>query len=127
MPCRSDYQEPNEMERELAKVRAITEETKTKTGKIPSYYHSPSEAGTYNNTTKEDLDKETASLCAIFSKMGPRTLNKMSLESQMWWRDHQESDKRRLQEQMKNLKDQAAKEKALKKLTPREKKLLGIN
>jgi len=58
--------------------------------------------------------------------MTPAQISSRSLELQTWWRDHQEHDKARLQREMKDKKDAKSRRAALKKLSPRERKLLGV-
>lgn len=53
-------------------------------------------------------------------------VTKYSLELQMWWRDHQEADKRREAQAKKKAEEAALRESALAKLTPKERKALGL-
>jgi hypothetical protein len=53
-------------------------------------------------------------------------VTKYSLELQTWWRDHQEADKKRLEKEISDSDLEIEKLKALDKLTPYEKKLLGL-
>ena len=64
--------------------------------------------------TKEWADQLTATLC---EKCQLEDVSKYSLELQIWWRDHQIADKERFEKE--------ARENALSKLTPYERKLLG--
>lgn len=45
---------------------------------------------------------------------------------QIWWRDHQKADKKRVKAEIKKEKKEAARKKALEKLTDYEKKLLNL-
>lgn len=49
----------------------------------------------------------------------------LSLELQIWWRDHQRDDARHLQEEQEVRKRAKLRAAALKKLTPAERKALG--
>lgn len=71
----------------------------------------------------ETLDQDTARLC---KKCQEVDVTKYSLELQIWWRDHQAADKRRLEEELKAKADDKAKAEALEKLTPYERELLGL-
>ncbi|MEK6828985.1 MAG: hypothetical protein AABY15_02580 [Nanoarchaeota archaeon] len=124
MGCRSDYLEANEAEIENSKVLALFEEVKT--GKLPEYFGNGHTEKVYNKTTQKVLDKNTEKLCTSLQGMSSSKLKKSSLELQMWWRDHQKLDKKRLSEELKAKKDEKAKKKAIEKLTPYERKLLGI-
>ena len=45
---------------------------------------------------------------------------------QIWWRDHLAADKERIEKELNAIETQAEKEIALAKLTPHERKLLGL-
>jgi hypothetical protein len=45
---------------------------------------------------------------------------------QIWWRDHQAADKARVEAELAAAEDAKAKAAAIAKLTPHERKLLGI-
>lgn len=112
MPCRSDYMEPNQ--RELESIKVI-DFLKNEFGlKIKS-------PGNYGRV--ENLDKDTAKLCSLCQKTNNKT---KSLELQIWWRDHQKADKKRLEQEIQSKKNEIDKRKALSKLTPYERKLLNL-
>ncbi len=112
MPCNSDYLDPTQTELNSLKVLSFLKELKIKTGKFDSMYG-----------RKDTLDKDVQKLCSACQKID---VSKQSLELQIWWRDHQKADKKRIVKEMKLNKDNLAKEKALSKLTPYEKKLLNV-
>jgi hypothetical protein len=124
MPCRCDYLEPNSREIEMSKVLALLEEFET--GTLPGFYGVGTYQPVYNHTSQEGLDKATADLCSRLQQISKEDLKEKSLEMQMWWRDHQMADKKRLEEELGEAKKEEEKEKALKKLTPYEKKMLGL-
>jgi hypothetical protein len=124
MPCNSEYQEPNECEIENAKVLALLEELKT--GKLPKWHGDGSYSKVYNNTTQELLDKNTEKLCSNLQKLTPNVIKGASLEMQIWWRDHQEADKKRIKAELKAISNEKLKAKAISKLTSHERKLLGL-
>jgi len=118
MPCNSSYQDPTHLEVNTAKVCALLEEVKT--GNLPNWYGNGSHSSAYNCSSDHRLDNITAQLC---SKLQNVNVTKFSLELQIWWRDHQEADTRRLKREIQECKDRDA---AISKLTPYERNLLGI-
>lgn len=64
-----------------------------------------------------------AELCAHLQKHGA---DKYSLEMQIWWRDHRIADKERVEKEIAEKKLRSEKEAAIAKLTPYERKLLGL-
>lgn len=62
----------------------------------------------------------------LCSKLQKADVSAYSLEMQIWWRDHQKADKKRLQAELDEAKSQAERKKALAKLTTYEKQLLGL-
>jgi hypothetical protein len=124
MGCRSDYLEPTQREIENSKVLALLKEIET--GEDPRDNNFGTGMGeSYNNTTQKTLDENTAKLCSKLQELNKNDIVNMSLELQTWWRDHKEADKRHLEEELKKEKDDKAREEALAKLTPYERKLLG--
>jgi hypothetical protein len=120
MPCRSfvpprDWVEAN---KKRSVIKTLLKELKTGNYKF-EYLQDE------NKTTREILDlldKETAELCG---KLQKTDVTKYSLEMQIWWRDHQEEDRKRIQKEIKKNKKAKEKKAALAKLTPYERKLLG--
>jgi hypothetical protein len=52
--------------------------------------------GAYNRAlTRAHMDKIIAKACQLCRDAGPETLKQMTLETQMWWRDHQVIDERK--------------------------------
>jgi phage-related minor tail protein len=76
----------------------------------------------YGKATKELGDSLTDKLCTILRQTD---VSKYSLEMQIWWRDHQIADKKRIESDLKNKQKAEDREKALSKLSPYERKLLG--
>ena len=122
MSCNSDYLEANGMEIEHSKVLALLKELKT--GKLPSFFGDGYHKDVYNKTTKGILDEKVAELCSKLQDV--EDIKKYSLEMQMWWRDHQKADKARIKRIAQSKKEAKDKEELLLKLSPYEKKLLGI-
>lgn len=122
MPCRSDYMEATPLEVEMSIVLALLEELKT--GKLPDYYNHGEDHRVYGCSTKTMLDEKTAELCKKLRTTA--RIYKLSLELQVWWRNHQEFDRRRMRQEVLALGTEADRRIALKKLTPKERRLLGI-
>lgn len=123
MPCDGSYMEPNQMERNLSQVYGLLDELKT--GKLPKDFGSGYDKRIYNKGLNQaHLDKKVAELCSKLSK--DKDIKKRSLEMQIWWRDHQKADRAREKKKAQAKKDDAARKKALAKLTPAEKKLLNL-
>lgn len=122
MPCRCDDCEPSQIEIELSKVWALAEELDT--GKLPKYYGTGKCNHPYAKDSKEVLDICTETVCSELQKVPDIT--KYSLEMQIWWRNHQEADRKRIKKEIEQQKTQREKEVALNKLTPYERKLLGL-
>jgi hypothetical protein len=70
-----------------------------------------------------DGDKMVAELCKRLQHVDVKDY---SLEMQIWWRDHQAADKARVEAELAAAEDAKAKAAAIAKLTPHERKLLGI-
>lgn len=123
MPCYSP--EPDDIDKEASVVAALLEELKT--GILPDWYNDGYKF-MYDNKigSREVVEKFVPLLCSKLQKMPETTLKVCSLEMQMWWRDHQKTDKKRLEEEMKKKKEGEGKQKAIAKLTPYERKLLGL-
>lgn len=77
-------------------------------------------------TSKQELDEKIAKLCSMFQQLTNEQIKAMSLEAQIWWRDHQKLDQQRILNEFKEKLKEEDKQKALAKLTPYERKLLGL-
>lgn len=122
MPCNSDYMNPTQNEINLSVVYGLLDEIKT--GKLPKDFGNGFDNRVYSKgLNKEDLDKKVEELC---SKLQNLDISKYSLEMQIWWRDHQKADKERLEREILEREIKEHKDKAIGKLTPYERKLLGI-
>ena len=125
MPCNSDYMDASSSEINLSRVLLLLDELDGKGAPDP---HGDQWAGydkrVYSRgTTKSLLNEKVALLCSRLQKID---VTKYSLEMQVWWRNHQCADRKR--EKMERAKSETAKVKAaaLKKLTTKEKKALGL-
>ena len=119
MPCDSSYMYPTPLETKSAEVRELLREVAGK-----SFNHkSPKEY--YGNVAT--IDKDTERLCnwCKDNENHLHGLYGMSLELQIWWRDHQEEDARREKDVRIKAKQQRLKKQALTKLTLEERRALG--
>lgn len=119
MPCNSDYMEADRREIEISRVACLLDELDGLPIKKNHWdgYHPL----VYN---KPDRGNElVAELC---EKLRNTDVTRYSLEMQIWWRDHQAADKERLEAELRDATRRQEKEAALAKLTPHERKLLGL-
>ena len=115
MPCDSSYMNPTHAEQQSAKVRELLREVAGK-----SFNHkSPKEC--YGNIAT--IDEDTERLCS-WCYDNANHLQGMSLELQIWWRDHQEEDARRERDVRIKTEQQRLRKQALAKLTAEERKAL---
>jgi hypothetical protein len=121
MPCNSDYMEANGYEQAISRVACLLDELDGKPFNKDHWrgYH----PAVYNRSNKSDGDGMVRTLC---SRLQALDVTKQSLEMQMWWRDHQEADRSRLEAEAVRKKIKAAREEAISKLTPSERKVLGL-
>ena len=113
MPCRSDHMEPTARERESLRVLGFHKGV----GLLSSHYEIPPYGDTAN------LDRQTMQLCLWCQE---NDVTKHSLELQIWWRDHQAADKKRIEREIAERKRKADRDKLISKLTEYERELLGI-
>lgn len=122
MPCNSDYLKPTQIELEISRVACLLDELDGR--KINKDHWDGYHPRVYNKFDKNIADKLTKELC---SRLQKDEVSKYSLEMQIWWRDHQEADKKRLKKEIAARKTEKAKKAALAKLTPYERKILNLN
>ena len=121
MPCNCDHLKATQLEVETSKVACLLGELRGV--KINKHSWEGYHPDVYGNVDKKLADKLTKELCSILQK---EDVSKYSLEMQIWWRDHQEADRKRIEKEFKEKKDKKAKNKALSKLSEYEKRLLGL-
>lgn len=122
MPCDSSHMEASGFEIEMSRVLALLKELKT--GKAPEAKEWQGYGEGYSrHFSHEEADKLVAELCG---KLGKADVTKYSLEMQMWWRDHLEWDAARIKREKEEAAQAEAKKKALEKLSPAERKALGL-
>lgn len=123
MPCNSDYLEASFDEIEQSKLFHIMDELD---GKLvdPKIWGNGYDERVYNKILpKQERDALVAKICA---RLQNTDVSKLSLEAQIWWRDHQLADMHRLRREEEQRALMEAQRKALEKLTPDERKLLGL-
>ena len=129
MPCDSAYLEPNHREKDGSKVLALLDELRTGTLDKKLYgsgyqgFNPGFGTGIYYDG---NLDTDVAALCTLLGAENFLNIAEYSLEMQMWWRDHQEADKIRISREIQKAANDHDKAEALAKLSPHEKKLLGL-
>lgn len=123
MGCNSDYMASNNLEKNLSAVMNLIDEVITNVP-VTKDYDNGYDPRIYNKgLTKGHLDVKTEELCSRLQTKSNEEISKYSLELQLWWRDHQEADAKRLKEELKIVSE---KELALAKLSDYEKQLLGL-
>ncbi len=121
MPCNSDYLNANHMEVAISKVYCLLDELDGNGGPSGSSWYGYHPRVYSKHLTKEQCDSLVAELCGRLQELD---VTEYSLEMQMWWRDHQRADARRVEKELKEAKDAAAYEAAVAKLTPYELSLI---
>lgn len=120
MPCNSDYMEASDTEIYFSRVACLLDELDGKK-KIDRSHWDGYHPRVYNQSVNGD-----ALVSELCSRLQDADVSKCSLEMQLWWRDHQEADKKRLMVELEEAKKKSEREAAVAKLTPYERKLLGI-
>ena len=76
--------------------------------------------------TRRRLDLATRVACAALRTLSKEAINNLPQEVRVWWEKHQEMDRRREVAERNQRQKEAAKKRALNKLTPEERKALGV-
>lgn len=121
MPCRNEETQPSKRWLESSHVACLMDEVHTGQGLNQKHWDNGHPEATEN---KERADWLTQQLCKHLQTSNI-DITKCSLELQLWWRDHQRADQKRKEQELRDRKDQEDKARALAKLTPRERELLG--
>lgn len=124
MPCNADYMNPTQMEKEMSVVACLLDEIKG-VQPMPTWWDGYHPSVYCKHLDKQSCDDLVSRLCSYLTSVGDITV--YSLEMQIWWRDHQKADQKRLEEEYLNAKIEDDRKQLLERLTPYEKKLLGIN
>lgn len=119
MPCNSDYMEASGKEVELSRVACLLGELDGKP--IDKSHWRGYHPAVYNKQVNGD-----ALVSELCERLQSVDVQKHSLEMQIWWRDHQASDKARIEHELACKRNAEDREAAMAKLTPRERNLLGL-
>lgn len=122
MPCNSDYMAANGYEQELSRVACLLDELEGRP--IDRGHWNGYHPCVYGKATRAAGDKMVRKLCEALQN---RDVTQYSLEMQIWWRDHQEADKARCEQDLAKAETDAEREAALAKLTPHERQVLGFD
>jgi hypothetical protein len=126
MPCNSDYLAAHDDEVEFSRALQLLDELDGKRKHPDKDAWSGYDSRAYGHCTKAGLDDAVSMLCARLSALPSDAIKDYSPEMQMWWRDHQQADRRREAKERKDAERKAAREVALSKLTAAERKVLGL-
>lgn len=121
MPCDSSHMNATYYERDISRVACLLDELSG--AKFSHSHWEGYHPNVYGSINKEKGDQMVSALCQALQK---EDVSKRSLEMQMWWRDHQEADKARIVRELQEAKTQEDKRKAIEKLTPYERDILGL-
>lgn len=119
MPCNCDYMDANARERELSRVACLIDELDGKP--IDRNHWNGYHPRVYNQEINGNTI--TAELCR---RLQSQDVSKLSLEMQIWWRDHKKADAQRVEKELADKKTEENRQAAIAKLTPYERKLLKI-
>ena len=132
MPCDSSYMNPTAEEENRQQVSSLICFVDSKLGiETPKNIK---KAAKHIYGEGVDLDTITEHLCTKLSNLTKKQTHeitsnareKRSRDLADWWEEHLEADRKRLQRELKAKKDAKTKAEAIKKLTPHERKVLGI-
>lgn len=126
MACDSSYLRASEAEVACSQVECFIDELDGK--QIDEGWRAGYHPRVYNcGASRKMLDQRIARLCALLKEhdhnVGVRSL---SLELQIWWRDHQRADRLRKQAEKDSAEEKALRLSGLAKLTPEERIALGL-
>lgn len=124
MPCNTDHMMPHTREIELSKIAYLLDELETGVSVNPRTFNSGMHKSVYNRGISHS--KADAMIAKLCGQLQQADVGSLSLEAQVWWRDHQAVDRARLEAELQAKHDAEAKRAAIAKLTTHERKLLGI-
>jgi hypothetical protein len=121
MGCNSEHMAASGYERELSRVACLLDELAGKKWERNWWdgYH----PRVYCKDDRAMGDRMVKELCEALQASD---VAQCSLEMQIWWRDHQAVDKARCERDMAQATTDAERAAALAKLTPAERRLLGL-
>ena len=125
MPCNSEYMNPTDKEKKLQETAKLLIHVLKIMGFNPA---SPLIAASKDMYCSHDyVDALCSRLSTLSTKQKKLLLHgqdRVSRDLMNWWEDHRAADVKRLKKEIKD--NENAKKKALAKLTPAERKLLGL-
>lgn len=125
MPCDSSHMEPTNLEKSTSDVLYLRDDLNGIP--LPENWDGGYHPKAYCKTGLEELrDEVTRELCRRLCLLSDDAVRELSLELQMWWRDHKKADADRLERELAEKRDAAERQAAIAKLTPHERKLLGL-
>jgi hypothetical protein len=117
MPCSSEHLEPTAREAESVRVLELLREIEGQTFDHDNPHYAP-----YGHPDRLDLD--TARLCLLCRE--DSDIASRSLELQLWWRRHKAADKQKADAQRERLRVAHLRFSARAKLTPEERRAVGL-
>lgn len=121
MPCNSDYMEPTTKEKQISEVLYFLQEVSGPPRPLPrNRYNHPDVPGVIR---AHHEDRYVAALCRFLEGAD---VTKYSLELQIWWRDHKAADEVRRRAKQDEGRRRELREQARTKLTPEERKAVGL-
>jgi hypothetical protein len=122
MPCNSDYMAASGYEIALSRVACLLDEIEGKPIN-QSHWHGYHPRVYSRTPSKAEADEMVARLCSF---LRDADVTRYSLEMQMWWRDHLKADQARIEREHHEAEQANKRKEALSKLTPEERKALGL-
>jgi len=130
MPCNSDYLAPNSNERAMQDAAIYQSRVLKRLGRtVPAWLKREAK-----NIYAKD-ERNVTGLCVILKEIGKEGRDQLlysdAKDAQMrdvaaWWEEHEKADKARLRTEKKLRTQKKAKAEALAKLSPADKKALGL-
>ena len=129
MPCNSDYLRPTDSEQEFRRAAQLLVYVKKKLGVKPEKWMLKEADNQYASDARSVTE-----LCATLNAMKSRqrdaivynARNRVARDLADWWEEHQKADTERAKRDVALWKQSEMRKKALKKLTPAERKALGL-
>lgn len=118
--------EANRIEIETSRALCLLEELGGKAGRPEKSHWDGYHPNAYGKANRGMLDHLTCRLCERLQRMDDKAIRTYSLEMQLWWRDHQEADRQRVERELADAADEKAREAAIAKLTQHERDLLNL-
>lgn len=130
MPCNSDHMAPTGKERAMQDSAIYQARVLKRLGRtVPAWLKREAK-----NIYAKD-ERNVTGLCAVLKEIGKEGREKLlysdAHDAEMrdvaaWWEEHEKADKAREAREKKARRDQKAKQEALSKLSPSDKKALGL-